>query len=258
MADAARSEATWETPPKLLSLERDDVHVWLIRLDDYVIHFESLLQRLARDELERVGRYYFQKDRERFAVGRAITKTILGRYLSVSATQVRFSYNAFGKPFLAGPAAYDLRFNLSHSNGLALLALALGREVGVDVEYKQREVATTDLAQRFFSAAEIESLLKLPNDQQSDGFFKCWTRKEAYIKAIGEGLSFSLDSFSVSLAPFESPIVLDVAGNYRETARWLFWDVSPDSEYAGALAAEGQALQLRTFTADDLTLRFLD
>lgn len=248
MAFTTFSGVSWATAREFPPLTTEDVHVWLLRLEEYVAHFEWFLQRLAPDEVERVWRYHRKKDREHFAVARAMTKAILGGYLNVAAEQVRFRYNAFGKPAVDHIGANDLRFNLSHSNGLALLAVACQREVGVDVEYQCAKVATEDIAKRFFSAAEVESIGRLPNHLHVDGFFKCWTRKEAYIKGIGTGLSFPLDKFTVSLNP-AVPALLEVAGNNKEKSRWMFWDISPNVDYSAAVVAEGSGLCLSTFAA---------
>jgi 4'-phosphopantetheinyl transferase len=178
-----------------------------------------------------------------------MTKAILSGYLNVRAEEVQFRYNAYGKPAIFDVGPIDLRFNLSHSHGYALLAVTRGREVGADVEYHCAKVATEDIAKRFFSAAEVEAITKLPKHLHVDGFFKCWTRKEAYIKGIGTGLSFPLDKFTVSLNPAEVPELLEVAGDNKEKDRWMFWDVSPNSEYSAAVVAEGSGLCLRTFAA---------
>jgi len=236
----------WATPHEPLFLCRNEVHVWWLTLDEYAVYLERFLERLSAEELERAGRYYNQKDRDHFVIARGITRTLLGGYLTLAPKEVQFRYNSFGKPAIANQNK-DLRFNLSHSHGLALLAVTREREVGVDIEYQCIETPTEDIAKRFFSAVEVMSLAALPKDMQLEGFFKCWTRKEAFIKAIGEGLSFPLDQFSVSFHPSELPKLRHVAGNSQETNRWSFWDVSPNSEYAAALVVEGTNLQLSCF-----------
>ncbi|MGH9968807.1 MAG: 4'-phosphopantetheinyl transferase family protein [Pyrinomonadaceae bacterium] len=243
------SGMNWAMAQELPSLATDDVHVWLLRLDEYVVHFEWFLQTLAPEDLEKLCRFHFQKDREHFAVARVMAKTILGGYLNVAVQEVHFRYNAFGKPALVDPGPKDLRFNLSHSNDLALLAVVCGREVGIDLEYQRAEIANEDIARRFFSASEVESLARLPKDLQFEAFFKYWTCKEAYIKGIGTGLSFPLDKFTVSLNPLGAHKRLEVAGNEEETTRWMFWDVSPNSQYAAAVVAEGSGLSLGAFAA---------
>jgi len=243
------SEVSWATGQKPSALQTDDVHVWLLPLNDYVAHFDWFLQCLAPEELEKVWHYYFQKDREHFAATRAMSKAILGGYLNVTAKEVQFLYNAFGKPYLADPGPMDLRFNLSHSNDLALLAVARGRDVGIDLEYRRHEVANQSIAKQFFSPAEVESLAKLPKNMQLEAFFKYWTCKEAYIKAIGIGLSFPLDKFTISLNLSGEPKLSEVAGNNEETNRWVLWDVSPNSQYSAAVVAGGFGLRLSAFAA---------
>jgi 4'-phosphopantetheinyl transferase len=245
---ATASEITWEAPPEPLLLPSDEVHVWRLPLDEKTDHVERLLDTLAPDEVERANGFYFPKDRERFVIAHGMTRAILSDYLKVMPNELRFRYGPFGKPTLEGSTnKSDLRFNLSHSASLALLAVTRARELGVDLEYQEPKIASEDIAKRFFSGTEVKSLISLPKEMQTDGFFKCWTRKEAYIKAIGEGLSFPLDQFSVSVLPSELPGLLEVVGNPMERTKWAFWDLAVSSRYAAALVIEGSNVRLRCF-----------
>jgi 4'-phosphopantetheinyl transferase len=141
-------------------------------------------------------------------------------------------YGERGKPRICG--GYRLRFNLSHSGGQALYALALDCEVGVDLEQIRPMPDCDSIAARFFSAAEVRDLLSVPPDQRVEAFFACWTRKEAYVKAVGDGLCLPLDSFRVSMLPSEPP-QLDATGDSHE---WSLFDVSPGQGYAAALVGE--------------------
>jgi len=201
-------------------------------------YIENLSRMLSEDERLRSARFHFQRDRNRFIVRRAYLRILLGRYLQKAPAEITFSYGPKGKPFLAGEGILDVRFNLSHSQGLALYAVSKGREVGVDLEYKGKDIEIGAMAERFFSRHEIAALKSLPHYERSEAFFACWSRKEAYIKARGEGLSIPLDSFSVSIVPGEAAL-LEVQSDLLETSRWALLELAPDSRYAGALAVEG-------------------
>ena len=153
------------------------------------------------DELVRAERFYFDEDRIHFIVGRGFLRCTLASYFGVQPKQLRFTYNAFGKPNLDLPSGSWLKFNLSHAGKLALLAVTAGRELGVDLELIRPGMAQELIPEQFFSPSEVESLRGLPEEHQDAAFFACWTRKEAYVKAKGKGLSIPLDEFDVSLAP---------------------------------------------------------
>jgi 4'-phosphopantetheinyl transferase len=238
----------WPAPPDVLPLSRSEVHVWRASLDQPAGVVGRLRGTLAEDERVRAARFHFEKDRVRFVVARGALRAILGRYLRAPPGHIQFHYSTYGKPSLAAEfAASGLDFNVSHSHSLALLAFARGRALGVDIEHLRAGAAERQIAERFFSAREVSALCGLPDAQQPRAFFECWTRKEAYIKARGEGLSFPLAEFDVSLRPDEPAALLCVRGDEREAERWTLraLDVAPD--YAAALVAEGRDWQLKTW-----------
>lgn len=180
----------------------DEVHVWRADLDIGPGALLRLRETLSADERARAERFYSPVERARYIAGRGILRALLARYLRTPAGDLRVCCNAHGKPaLLPGSGAEDWRFNLSHSDRLALFAFALRRQVGVDLEYVRPSPADDRLAERIFSAQEVSALRALPERAQTEAFFHCWTRKEAYIKARGGGLSIGLSSFAVSLAP---------------------------------------------------------
>src|SRR6185503_16840317 len=191
-----------------------EVHVWRAQLDLGDGPRAKLEQTLSADERARAGRFHFEKDRHHYIAGRGSLRAILGRYLDLEPDQVRFSYNAFGKPGL-DPGAHQssLHFNLAHSHGLALFAFNRNRQVGIDVEWIRPDFATHEIALRFFSPPEVSALCSLPSSLQPTAFFNCWTRKEAFIKARGLGLSLPLDRFVVTLAPDAAPALLSAQGD---------------------------------------------
>ncbi len=238
--------SSWCPPPETLRVESDEVHVWRASLDLTVPQVQSLQQTLAADEQRRAGRFYFQKDRDHFIVGRGLLRAILGQYLKIEPSHLRFRYTPHGKPFLVRETGGDrLRFNVSHSHGLALYAITRGRELGVDLERIRPELADEQIAERFFSPREVAVLRALPTNMQQEAFFNCWTRKEAYIKARGEGLTLRLDQFEVSLAPEEPPALLYTNGDSQEASRWSLQNLTPGPGYAAALIVEGDDWRLR-------------
>jgi len=223
----------------------EDVHVWRAALARTPREVEALKGLLSEDELSRAERFHFPHDRSNFVVARGTLREILSLYLGLPPELLQFGYSAFGKPELNGaPAETRLRFNLSHAGGLALYAVAAGREVGVDVEVVRESVPCEELAASFFSRREVAALLALPACDRTRAFFECWTRKEAYIKAHGEGLSLPLDSFDVSLAPGEPAALLGTRGG-REASGWTLRELTPGQGYAAAVAVEGDGRRLR-------------
>jgi 4'-phosphopantetheinyl transferase len=246
------SEAVWKIAPERLLLKGDDVHVWRAQIDRPAADISIFRRILAPDELNRADKYHFRKDRDRFIVARAVLRFLLGHYLRREPEQLRFRFNAYGKPALAAEAESEtLRFNLSHSGELALYAFTRNREVGLDVEYVRRDFDTKQLAGEFFSPHEVAALCALPASLQAEGFFRCWTRKEAYIKARGEGLSLPLHQFDVSLAPNHPAALLSVANDPAEISRWSLRELTPAKGYLAAIAVEGHNWQLNCFQWPD-------
>jgi 4'-phosphopantetheinyl transferase len=242
-------EVDWARAPARVQAARDEVHVWRASCGLTPVEILALRRLLSVDELERAGRFHFARDRDHYTVARAVLRDILGRYTGLPPASLRFKYSSFGKPSLDDGAG-GVRFNLSHSGGIALYAVGLGREVGVDVEQLKDEMDCDGVAERFFSPSEVAALRSLPPEVQKRAFFACWTRKEAYIKARGEGLSLPLDSFDVSLAPDEPAALLRTRDDAGEASRWTMRELSPGLGYAAALAVEGRDWQLRRLRWD--------
>ena len=239
----------WRRPAGPPALGATDVHVWRVRLDA-PDDGPALLAVLADDERERLARFVFPRLGERYVTARGRLRLLLARYLGVDAAVLRFVYGPRGKPALAEGAHADLRFNLSHSGDLALVAVTRGREVGVDVEADRPDFATEATARRFFSAAEVEAFLALPPASRHEAFFRCWTRKEAYIKALGDGLALPLDSFDVAIGEAATEILLATRPDPAEARRWRLAALAPGAGYAGAVAVEGQGWRLQCWDWD--------
>jgi 4'-phosphopantetheinyl transferase len=229
-------------------LPRGEIHVWSIALDPEPAVVEQLARSLAADEWQRAQRFRFERHRRQYQVGRGALRALLGGYLGLPPAAVQFSYGPRGKPFLAEPAAAGgLFFNLSNSHELALVGFLRDAEIGVDVEHLKPMPDLEQIAERFFSASERAALRQLPDPQKCEGFFNCWTRKEAYLKAVGEGLAARLDSFDVTLLPGEAPRMLTLEGDAARAERWFFRCFQPAPGYVGALAVEGGDWRIKTF-----------
>jgi 4'-phosphopantetheinyl transferase len=213
---------------------------------------ENLHHLLSSDEIARAERFHFARDRTSFITARGLLRTLLGRYLSLPPGQVRFQYYPHGKPALDPDIANaDLRFNLAHSHGLAVYAFGRGRELGVDVEQIRPEMAKERIAERFFSPVEVAALQALPLAVREEAFFLCWTRKEAYLKATGRGLSLRLDVFDVSVAPDAPAALLAARHDPHEVDHWTLHTLRPAPGYVGALAVEGHGWTLWCGTVPD-------
>ena len=235
----------WRSPPKTLVLGCDEVHVWRATLDQTSSQIQSFLRNLAADEQARAEQFYFKRDREHFIVGRGVLRAILGGYLKRAPECLSFCYGSHGKPALAGESDRDaIRFNVSHSHGIALYAVTRGREVGIDVERIRFNLAVAEIARRFFSQREVAMLRALPTEEQREAFFRCWTRKEACLKARGEGLSLPLNQIDVSPAPGKPDAAPGTQPDSSEASRWLLQELAPAPGYVGALAVEGHGWRL--------------
>ncbi|MFY9820401.1 MAG: 4'-phosphopantetheinyl transferase superfamily protein [Thermoanaerobaculia bacterium] len=240
------------SPAAGLELAPGEIHVWRVPLDPAPEQVESLGRSLSADEWQRAHRFRFDRHRRQYVVGRGALRTLTAAYLGRRPEELQFSYGPRGKPFLAPP--FDsldprgLQLNLSNSNELALVGFVLGREIGVDVEYLRPMNDCEEIAERFFSESERQTLRTIPFPAKQEAFFNCWTRKEAYLKAVGEGLAAPLDSFDVTLAMGEPPRMLTLKGDATRAAGWFFHHLRPAADYLGAVAIEGGTWEVRTWT----------
>lgn len=250
----------WPAPPKNPRLATDEVHVWRASLRAPQRRVARLYATLSADEQERADHFRFVQDQQRFIVARGLLRAVLGLYLGVEAAAVRFAYNPHGKPELeaaevggAGVRQAHLQFNLAHSEDLLLCAISSGRRVGIDVERIRPGFADGTLAETFFAPGEVAVLRALPRKDQEQAFFACWTRKEAYLKARGEGLIMPLDAFEVSLRPGEPAALLQAAPDPAEVTRWSLCELDLGPAYAATLAVEGQGWRLWLWQYPDLS-----
>jgi 4'-phosphopantetheinyl transferase len=242
-AESARAAGCgWHLPPPLPTLSRDEVHVWRAKLDTPPSAVAPLEALLASDERARADRFIFPNDRRRFVVGRAILRSIVGLYLGRAPSTVAFSYGSHGKPRLSEAAiAEGLSFNVSHSDDTALYAFADARELGIDIERLDRKVDVAGIAGQFFAPGEVAAIAAMPAERQHLRFFDFWTRKEAYVKALGQGLSIPLNEFDVSSIG-RTPRADH--GNGLDSTAWSIRELQPGTGYAAALVVSGRPYRL--------------
>jgi 4'-phosphopantetheinyl transferase len=209
----------------------------LRRLRGDVPHLRDLL---SADERARADRFQFDADRNRCIVARALLRLLLGHCLDCSVEHLAFATDRFGKPALLAPAMDSLQFNVSHSGDYILVALNRRHAVGVDVEYIRRDLAMEEIAQRFFSSREWHDLSALTSQERPGGFFTCWTRKEAYLKARGEGLRVPLAAFDVTLRPGDDARLIETRHDINDVHRWTLSALDCGDDYRAAVVVAGQ------------------
>lgn len=237
------------TAASSLELSGRTIDVWPVRLEASVETTERLQRVLTPDEAERVSRFRFDHLRSSFVLSRGALRLLIGRYLHIAPQDVEFSYGSKGKPRLAASTGLD--FNASHSGALALFAFTLGCEIGADVEQIHTVHEMHALVARFFSPEEAAEWTSLPADQRELAFFSCWTRKEAYLKAIGEGLSAPLQNFQVTLRPGDPPRFVHIEHDETAAEAWTLQDLALDAKYAAALAYRDAPRPIRLFPPAD-------
>jgi 4'-phosphopantetheinyl transferase len=233
-----------------LTLADDEVQLWRVDLESLRADETRWQGMLSPDEASRASRFHFAADRQRFVASRALLRTILASYLTTDPKELTFAYSKTDKPFL-GPAHADrgITFNLSHSGGVALYAFAHRRELGIDVEQVRHDFDVEAISRRFFSPHEQEQLADLATTEKVEAFFRCWTRKEAYIKATGDGLSLPLTQFDVSLAKGNTDALVTTRPDRAEAKRWLLREVAAGTEYIAALCVRGKDWKLNDWSA---------
>ncbi len=238
------SSDLWTTIKKSNNLEAGIVHIWKAELDADSNEIDAFWPTLSEVEKKRADRFYFQKDRTHFIKARGILRHLLSRYLSLDPKALIFDYNKFGKPYLKNST---LHFNVSHSNGLGLFAFTQNALIGVDLEKIKKQIDFETITSRFFSQNEANLILSLDLNDRTESFYKCWTRKEAFIKAHGEGLSIPLDQFEVSILDSEDVQLKIVRWNPKAIEDWSMISFEPDKEWLGALVVKSPIQQVNFY-----------
>ena len=245
MPSESSTDGTLAAPP---ALQSGTVHLWSLDLNLPALQVEALARLLTAEERQRAERFRFPKHRRRFLVRRARLRQLVAAYQGIPQPRLDFEYGPRGKPSL--PSHLDahpegpLAFNLSDSEDLAVVALARGEPLGVDVEVLREMPEALSISKSFFAAPERDVLASVPEAQRDQTFFNCWTRKEAYLKATGDGLSVPLDRFTVTLHPDHDCRFEEIDGDPEQAARWTLIAFAPQAGAVGALASERRDLSV--------------
>lgn len=239
----------WPPPPAEVRLSANEVHVWAVALALPPAEIDALARLLSAEERHRAQQFKFPHLRHRFIVGRAALRSLLGRYLERAPAGLEFDYTARGKPELTGPGAGQWHFNLAHSHDLALIAVTQAAAVGVDVERIRPMPDAVGIAERFFSPRELAALRGVAPAARDAAFFRLWTRKEAWLKATGDGISESLSKIEVAFLREETPRVVAIAGDATAAEAWSLCALNPADGFVGALAMACREVRLHTWCA---------
>jgi len=246
--------SNWEKPTTNYSIDNNKIYVWLVNLKLESNTIKNIIHSLSNEEINRANKFYFEKDKYSFIGSHVILRQILSKYIDIPTKKIIFDNNKYGKPFVKNSIHENFQFNLSHSENYALIGVTSYDEIGVDIEHIKDDFIIKDIANNYFSKGEIEELFSLPNDKQRTGFFNCWTRKEAYIKAEGKGLSIPLNSFDVTL-DYETKIKR--IGIDNNPKKWELYNLSIDENYCAAIANYGSRKEIIKYYINDIS-KYLD
>ena len=232
---------TWQTPRRSLVLEKNRVHIWRANLDLPPAKIANLSNLLSTDEVNRANKFRFVKHKQRFIAARGILRELLGNYLDIDPKSLVFQYSDRGKPLLTNSSEADiLQFNISHSHNYGLYGFAIDDLIGVDIEHLREMPDAVKIAKRFFAPVEYEFIASLDSEQQQQVFFRLWTAKEAYLKAVGTGLTGSLAGVTIALDRFYNIDLMTVEGNNLLADSWSIYSCIPTTDYVAAIAVERQ------------------
>jgi 4'-phosphopantetheinyl transferase len=229
----------WNLPPADYRIDPNTVHIWRAHFQPTLISKREFLERISKEEIERAQRFIRQSDRDRYIFSHGLLRSLLGAYVECAPQQFVFETKQHHKPFLVSPyCGNDIRFNLSHSEDMVLIAVTRGVEVGVDVEHIRKIPDALQIVNSTFSVDERKFLNSLPPGDFEESFFAYWTSKEAFLKGIGKGLSYPLDKFSISFLSKESESLVYIHDDQGNALCWKIIQISPGPGYSGALALE--------------------
>lgn len=231
-------------------LAANEVHIWTMPTQAAEAALNELERILCEDERERASRFHFRHLRDSFVITHGVLRSVLAGYLDLPAQEISFALGARGKPAVSHIS--QLQFNLTHSDTMAAIAVLTDCEVGLDLERLRPIEDMEEIARRYFCAEEAAEILELPAVERDRAFFRCWTRKEAYIKAIGDGLSCPLDSFQVAIEADAQPRLVHIAGDRAAAAAWTLHDLPLAPEYIAAVAYRDRPRTLSVLPIDNL------
>ncbi|MFD1613739.1 4'-phosphopantetheinyl transferase family protein [Gelatiniphilus marinus] len=226
-------------------LLKNVVHVWYAYFSNNTNNLNYYLKLLSEDEIKKTSKFKFKTNQQQSIISRGILRQLSSKYLNIKPESLSFKYGKYGKP------EYDfdskLKFNISHSGGLIVLGFVKDFDIGVDVEKVKNDFDVLEIASNFFSALEIEALKKVPKEKQVENFYRCWTRKESFVKAKSLGLSFALDSFSVCINSNSKSKLLETKWNEAEKHKWQLHPFTLQPDYKGAISILGNIKTVKYF-----------
>ena len=244
------ADFNWANATQKSFILNNTIHIWKINYSDFDNEESALLNNLSKQETNRANKFYFSIDKKRYLLTRALLKNILSRITDTPARQLHFKFNEHGKPYLE--SFKHIYFNISHSGDIGLLAVTDCAAIGIDVEQYRKRLQLREIAERFFSKYETDILLNLPDNQKISAFFSCWTRKEAFIKALGLGLTLPLKNFDVTLQPAEKAKLVEIRHKNEKAADWTLKDIPLENDYAAAYAVKFKDFKENYWIARDL------
>jgi len=233
-----------------VKLKRNESHVWYIHINSLKKNTAFLQGFLSEDEILKASKFRFDKDKTCSIITRGALRWLSSRYLNLQPEDIVFKYGDYGKPDFDFET--HLKFNVSHAGDMAIIGFVLEADIGVDIEHIKSDFDVLDIASNYFSNSEIVSLKQLPQAHLARGFYRCWTRKESFIKAKAKGLSFPLDSFSVSIDSDHDTALLETKWNQNEKDLWRLFSFSPQENYLGAISVKGNVNAIRHYNFKDL------
>jgi 4'-phosphopantetheinyl transferase len=239
-------ELNWSRPENDISLSKIEVHVWRMWLEEKSSLFTNHKDMLSPDELKVANKFFFDRDRNRYIIGRGTLRSILARYLSKHPQDISIVQGQHGKPALEDNLQ-QIEFNLSHSHDLALYAFTIGHRIGIDVEHILPINDFENTARSFLSSNELEALYQLPSELRLQAFYSAWTCKEAFSKALGVGIGFDLGKFEIKVSPDEEPTIMEIPDTIANGSDWHLLKLQPAPNYAAALAIDYGEIALRLF-----------
>ena len=234
-----------QLPDSLFKLSNNEISVWFINFDVSEDKITFLNSFLSEDEILKASKFRFKKDKNCSIITRGTLRLLSSKYLNIKPEDIPFKNGEFGKPY------YDLKtklkFNVSHSGNMAVIGFVLNDDIGVDIEEMKTDFEVFDIASNYFSNSEIDSLKSSPLENHINGFYRCWTKKESFIKAKAKGLSFPLDSFSVSIDSDEKTELLETKWDKNEKELWNLFSFTPQENYIGAVSVKGNIQNIKYY-----------
>ena len=234
---------------KTKKLAPNQTHIWFINFSQQLNNLSFFLSILSKEEKEKASKFKFKKDKNCSIITRGALRLLSGKYLNLNPKDIRFKYGEYGKPYYNMET--KLKFNVSHSGNMAVIGFVLIDDIGVDIEEIKTDFEVFDIASNYFSKLEIETLNELPKEKHVECFYRCWTRKESFIKAKSQGLSFPLDSFSVSIHSDKHTELLETKWDEKEKSTWKLFTFTHQQNYIGAVSVQNKIVNIEYFNIID-------